>query len=146
MICVTDFQPLEPPEDEEDTVVNILFPIEPPVSSLLTSVCACVCFSGIFSCFLFLVGRDECAWGCWVCFVKLLLRCLLLVLFICLWGWFRLIIPSLFFYLLQIVCDFDWDLDDPEVLLFKKRHNKYCFVWYETANYFFCFNLDILIS
>lgn len=58
MICVTDFQPLEPPEDEEDTVVNILFPIEPPVSSLLTSVCVCVCFSGIFSFFFLWGGMD----------------------------------------------------------------------------------------
>ncbi|XP_078164262.1 protein HEAT INTOLERANT 4-like [Carex rostrata] len=29
--CIPYFQPLEPPEDEEDTVVNILFPIEPPI-------------------------------------------------------------------------------------------------------------------
>ena len=32
MIFFTDFQPLKADEDEDDTVVNIMFPLEPPVS------------------------------------------------------------------------------------------------------------------
>jgi hypothetical protein len=30
----TDYMPLNPPEDEDDTVVNIIYPLEPPVSFL----------------------------------------------------------------------------------------------------------------
>lgn len=29
---LTDFQPLKADEDEDDTIVNIMFPLEPPVS------------------------------------------------------------------------------------------------------------------
>lgn len=28
---VADYMPLNPPEDEDDTVVNIIYPLEPPV-------------------------------------------------------------------------------------------------------------------